>query len=903
MTPSEGAAAPSWELLEAAPDAMVVVDEQGRIGFANAHTQRLFGYSPSELSGAPLEVLLPARYRSRHAEHFAKFFTTPRVRLMGAGLELSGLRKDGQEFPVEIALSPVRIAGRAMVIAAIRDITDRKRIEDVLRRSQEELETTLNSIGDGVIATDLEGRVVRMNPIAERLTGWSAAEAAGRNLDEVFRILSEDMRASVESPVPRVLREGVVVGLANHTVLISRDGTERPIADSGAPIRDDKGALRGVVLVFRDKTEEAAAVNALRQSEETFRGLLEAAPDAMVIVDARGCIKLLNAQTEHLFGYPRAELVGKPVEVLIPDRFRARHPEHVRDFVAAPHTRPMGSGMDLYGRRRDGTEFPVEVALSPMSSADGTLVTAAIRDVSDRRQAEKVRNRNLELEMENRREREASRLKSEFLAHMSHELRTPLNAIIGFGEILYAGQVDPSSPQAKEFLGDILTSGRHLLQLINDILDLSKVEAGRMEFRAETIDVRTVIGEVCGIVRTGAAEKRIRVDVEVESGLDAALDPARFKQVLYNYLSNALKFTPEGGRVIVRARTEGADRLRLDVQDTGPGIAPGDIARLFTEFAQIEPRVARKLGGTGLGLALTKRLVEAQGGLVGVTSEVGKGSLFFAVLPRHVAAHKALDLNTVFPARAAGARSVLVVEDDPRESALLVESLSGAGYAVETAATGKDALARAGARAFDAITLDLLLPDMSGLDVLAGIRSGGSSSGAVVVIVTVVAEARSAGGFVVHDVLRKPFDPDALLASLKRGIGRGVRDSVLVVDDDPGTVKLLAHTIERLGFKVIGHTDARAGLEAAERDHPIAVILDLLMPEMDGFEFLNRLRALPAHRATPVIVWTAKDLTGDERARLAAAAQAVAFKKGGGVASLVAELEAFLPRRPETRGD
>ncbi len=772
MTPSEDTAAPSWGLLEAAPDAMVVVDGQGLIRFANSHAGSLFGYSPSELSGAPLEALLPTRYRSRHAEQVAKFFTAPRVRLMGEGLELFGLRKDGQEFPVEIALSPIRIADKAMVIAAI-----------------------------------------------------------------------------------------------------------------------------------RDKTREAAAERALRQSEETFRGLLEAAPDAMVIVDARGHIKLLNAQTERLFGYPRAELIGKPVEVLIPERFRASHPEHVRDFVASPHTRPMGSGMDLYGRRRDGTEFPVEVALSPMSSAAGTLVTAAIRDVSDRRQAEKVRARNLELEMDNRRVREASRLKSEFLAHMSHELRTPLNAIIGFGEILYNGQVEPSSPQSKEFLGDILTSGRHLLQLINDILDLSKVEAGRLEFRAEAIDVRTVIGEVCGIVRTGAAEKRIRVDVEVESGLDATLDPARFKQVLYNYLSNALKFTPEGGRVTVRARSEGTDRLRVEVEDSGAGIAPGDITSLFTEFVQLHPRAARKLGGTGLGLALTKRLVEAQGGSVGVTSEIGKGSLFFAVLPRHVAAHKAPEVNPVFAARAAGARSVLVVEDDPRESAFLAETLTGAGYAVETAATGKDALAKAGARTFDAITLDLLLPDMSGLEVLAGIRTGGRSSGAVVVIVTVVAEARSAGGFVVHDVLGKPFEPDALLESLRRGISRGGRELVLVVDNDPGTVKLLAHTIERLGFEVIGHTNARAGLEAAERTHPIAVILDLLMPEMDGFEFLDRLRALPAHHATPIIVWTAKDLTAEERARLAAAAQAVAFKKGGGVASLVAELEAFLPRGPGPRKD
>ena len=662
------------------------------------------------------------------------------------------------------------------------------------------------------------------------------------------------------------------------------------------PLGYGQRAVRHVVLCYKDVTAELR----FQQSDEMFRGLLEVAPDAMVIVDAGGLIKLLNAQTERLFGYARGDLVGKPVDVLIPNRFRARHPEHVREFLGSPHTRPMGSGMDLYGRRRDGTEFPVEVALSPMPTPDGMLVTAAIRDVTERKQAEADRAKNLALETENRRVREASRLKSEFLAHMSHELRTPLNAIIGFGEILYDGQVDPGSPQSKEFLGDILTSGRHLLQLINDVLDLSKVEAGRMEFRPESIDVRAIVLEVCGIVRTGAAEKQIRVDVEVATGLDATLDPGRFKQVLYNYLSNALKFTPEGGRVVIRARPEGEVFLRLEVEDSGAGIAPTDIANLFTEFVQLDRRAARKLGGTGLGLALTKKLVEAQGGSVGLTSEIGKGSVFFAMLPRHSATQSAPDEGTVTLANAPGARSVLVIEDDPGDRALLAEMLSGAGYAVETAATGKAAVAKAGARAFDAITLDLLLPDMSGLDVLRGIRAGGCSRDAVVVIVTVVAEARAAGGFVVQDVLGKPLEPESLLASLERGLGRRGRDSVLVIDDDPGTVKLLAHTVERLGFDAICCTDGAAGLAAAERSRPIAVILDLLMPGLDGFAFLDRLRALPAHGTTPVIVWTAKDLTVAEQARLGASAQAVVSKKGGGVASLVAELEAFLPSRSHT---
>ncbi|MBA3461381.1 MAG: response regulator [Deltaproteobacteria bacterium] len=237
--------------------------------------------------------------------------------------------------------------------------------------------------------------------------------------------------------------------------------------------------------------------------------------------------------------------------------------------------------------------------------------------------------------MENVEIREASRMKSEFLANMSHELRTPLNAIIGFAELLYDGQVKPSMPEFKEFLGDILTSGRHLLQLINDVLDLAKVEAGRLEFRPEPVDLGKVLEEVTGVVKTTAAAKNIQILTEVDPVLvGLQLDAGRLKQVAYNYLSNALKFTAVGGRVTIRAQPIAGDRFRLEVEDTGIGVAQGDLHRLFVQFQQLESGKAKRHQGTGLGLALTKRLVEAQGGSVGVTSILGKGSTFFAELPR-----------------------------------------------------------------------------------------------------------------------------------------------------------------------------------------------------------------------------------------------------------------------------
>jgi len=720
----------------------------------------------------------------------------------------------------------------------------------------------------------------------------------------------EEIESDISRDFRRVLNVilGLGVGVAILAFLLSML-LIRPLKRMTAAAEQIADGKTADITVSKTRTDEIGALArafhhmavqvdqrslALTNSEAQVRAILDAAADGILTLDQQGLIQSFNPAAQLLFGYTQDEVIGKHYRILVPRESSLTDGDDVLTTASRSFSLERGVGVrrELTGRRRDESMFQAEISISAVATGDTHTYTVVLRDITERKIAEqqiRLMNEQLESRVQERTAElleanhtleqardaalEGSRAKDAFLRNMSHELRTPLNVIDGYTRDLME---DAQDDDTKQVLGNIARASAHLIEVIEDILDMGKIEAGKLDLLPEEFRLQPLIEQVGEMFVPLMRTKSNQFELKCQGDLGTVrLDRKRVKQVLLNLLGNANKFTDRGRITLQVFRTPQGDQdwLEFRVIDTGRGMKQDEVKRLFQPFYQADSSTTRKHQGTGLGLAISRRLCNLMGGDISVTSDFGNGSVFTIRIParlregeiRPTVSRTPPRVET--PAQTTG-NLIIVIDDDPSTRDLMERFLGKEGYHIRTAATGEEGLALVREARPLAIVLDALLPGIDGWAVLAALKSDPKTAGIPIIMATILDDAKRGYALGATDYITKPVDWQRLsyLLSAHR-IHQGTAP-VLVIEDDVTTREMIVRMLKRQGWRTLEASNGREGLQRLEQETPALVLLDLMMPEMDGFEFVQAIREQPKWALLPVVVVTAADLTDIDRTRL-----------------------------------
>ena len=712
-------------------------------------------------------------------------------------------------------------------------------------------------------------------------------EEASRMTTDDFPRLLEAIRA-VESGDLSVIvhfeKRSVKVRLKDEIGTLARtfEGMNSVLAVVGSAFTNMVGTLRELTQELEEKVEERTAE--LRESERRLKEIINFLPDATFVIDRDGKVVEWNRAIEEMTGIKAADIIGKgDYEYSIP--FYGQRRQILIDLtdlspeeIGAKYGQVSRLGDSIRGLSQitgfQNKEVWFEGIATSLKDSKGNKIGAieTVRDMTDYKRTQE------ELEKAKESAEAANQAKSTFLANMSHELRTPMNAIIGYSEMLMEEAEDLGQDEFSADLKKITSAGKHLLTLINDVLDFSKIEAGKIELYPESFDMAAMVHDVATTISPLVEKNSNTLKVSCPSDIgEMHADLTKVRQALFNLLSNACKFTRQGTVSLevsrLPGRNDNPDEIVFVVSDTGIGMSEEQTKKLFQAFTQADASTTRQFGGTGLGLVISRQFCRMMGGDITAESEPGKGSVFTIRLPANISSNSPEEQKKtgseaiVVPAGPA-ADTILIIDDDPGTRDLLSRSLSGQGYVAVCASGGEEGLKLARQLHPDLIVLDVLMPGMDGWTVLTALKSDPDLADIPVVILSIFEDKDMGFTLGASDYLTKPLDRDRLLAIVGKHMGDPKRESVLVIEDDAGTRDMIARMLKKEGWKVSTAQNGLVGLQRAAENGPSLILLDLMMPEMDGFQFLEQLRTTKDLGAIPVVVVTAKDLTQADRERL-----------------------------------